>query len=56
MIEGAVGTLNREIIELVRLIEIWSKDPQDQPNKKMFRYYEDLLSQHRLAIARLTRI
>jgi hypothetical protein len=56
MIQGALDTLNREVIELVRLVEIWGKDPQDYVDKKMFRYYEELLSQHRLAISRLTRI
>lgn len=56
MIEGAIDTLNREVVELMRLVEIWDKDPQDYTDKKMHLYYQDLLAQHRLAIIRLTRI
>jgi len=55
-IQGALDTIDREIIELVRLVEIWGKDPQDHCARKMLKYYEDLLAQHRVAKARLTRI
>lgn len=55
-IQGALDTIDREIIELVRLVQIWRKDPQDHCDKKMLKYYEDLLAQHRAAKSRLTRI
>ena len=54
--QGAIDTIDREIKELTRLVEIWRVDPQDLPNKKMFNYYEDLLAQHNLAKARLERV
>lgn len=55
-IQGALDTIDREIVELVRLVEIWGKDPQDHPERKMHEYYQDLLAQHRLVKARLTRV
>ena len=55
-IQGALDTIDRETIELVRLVELWGKDPQDHCDRKMLKYYEDLLAQHRLAKSMLTRI
>ena len=55
-IQGALDTIDREIIELVRMVELWGKDPQDHSDRKMYQYYIDLLAQHRLAKARLTRV
>ena len=52
--KSAIKTLEREVCELERLCEIWSKDLQPT-GKKTLEFYQNALEEHKLALIKINR-